>query len=222
MAIAEGSSTPHSLLRRLRDPRNDPAWTDFYARYDPLLRRFCRQINLDPQTSDELCARAWEGLAGKMRTFEYDPGKRFRHWLWIYFRRQALDFLKARRRDRLLLIDFSAEDEMKLLPQWLDRSSGSNLDGIGDEGGTRFDSAERNELLVKAEMAQQAVRKKVKATSWEAYWLVAIEELTFEEAAAKLGMTYLAVYKAVARVRSMLEAQGLKYLGMTDDGTSKG
>ena len=100
---APGSDTPHTVLNRVRDPRDEAAWLEFFAYCDPKLRRFARELHLDPHSTDEVCREAWHRLWIKIQRFEYEPGKRFRHWLWIFFKRQAIDYLKMRGRERHLL-----------------------------------------------------------------------------------------------------------------------
>jgi len=204
-------STSEILLSRVYDQRDRSAWIEFFTRYDALLRDFSRCLRLDQNTTDELLSIVWDRLWLKMQTFEYDPGKKFRHWLWIFYRRQALDYLKSRRRTRQHPVDFSSEDAELLLPSWCDRLRDEEPDEERNEGHARPEK--RDLLLARAEMVQLIVRSRVKKTTWEAFWLVQIEGNTTEEAASILGMTYLAAFKASRRVAKMLETEGKKFLG---------
>ena len=204
-------STSEVLLSRIYDQRDRPAWIEFFTRYDALLRDFSRCLRLDQNTTDELLSIVWDRLWRKMQTFEYDPGKKFRHWLWSFYRNQALDYLKSRRRARQHPVDFSSDEAEFLLPSWCDRISDEDPDDETNE--SRKSPETRDTLLARAEMVQLIVRSRVKNSTWQAFWLVQIEGNTTEEAAAILGMTYLAAFKASARVAKMLEAEGKKLLG---------
>src|SRR5262245_57658933 len=94
---ADGDKTSSTLLDRVRDWRDHPAWVEFHERYDSLLHRWCSRLSLDADTSDELCQRIWVELMARMRTFRYDPSRGFRRWLWRLFQSRAIDLLRNRR-----------------------------------------------------------------------------------------------------------------------------
>ena len=98
MEQGSGSTTSPALLDRVRDQCDHPAWVEFVERYEPLLRRWCRCYELDDQAADELCMRTWERLWSRMRTFLYDPSRRFRSWLRRFFHSRAMDDLASARR----------------------------------------------------------------------------------------------------------------------------
>ena len=95
-----GGTTSPALLDRLRDVGDHPAWVEFVERYEPMMRRWCRYYGLDDQAADELCLRTWERLWPRMRTFQYDPSRRFRSWLRRFFHSRAMDLLGEARRLR--------------------------------------------------------------------------------------------------------------------------
>src|SRR5262249_9733988 len=99
---ADDARTSASLLDRVRDWGDHPAWVDFHERYNPLLHRWCGRFSLDAETSDELCQRIWVELMARMQTFRYDPSRGFRRWLWRLFRSRAIDLLRQRRAAQVL------------------------------------------------------------------------------------------------------------------------
>jgi RNA polymerase sigma factor (sigma-70 family) len=209
--VVFGTETPYAILNRVRDVRDHPAWCEFYAFCDRHFQRFGKQLRLDPHTSEEVRREAWHRLWKKMQTFEYDPGKKFRHWLWIFFRRQALDHIKKRRREREVPIDFSDEQIQDLSPVWTDRLYGSDFDGC-DEGASVSPEGVRT-LLKATDAVQDAVRSKVKERVWDAFRMIAIEGVEIADAAESLEMSYLATYKAFRRVQGMLTKQGRLHVG---------
>jgi RNA polymerase sigma-70 factor (ECF subfamily) len=197
-AVPDEERTSGTLLDRVRDWRDEPAWAEFHDRYDPLLHRWCARFAFDADTADELCQRIWVELMARMRTFRYDPGGGFRKWLWRLFWSRAVDLLRHRRATRG---HFYQE-----LPSSL--SDRRRLDREPPEG----DQARAPALVLEAEKAQAAVRARVEAETWDAYWIVAIEDRPIREAADRLGKTYTAIYTGYKRVDRMLRAEGQRRL----------
>src|SRR5262245_21131416 len=81
--IASMSETTHpSLLARLRDPRDEPAWREFEARYRDLVRRFCRRKGLQESDAEDVGQFVFLALARTLPTFRLEPGRgRFRDYL---------------------------------------------------------------------------------------------------------------------------------------------
>ncbi len=76
-------------------------------------------------------------------------------------------------------------------------------------------------LVRQAEAAQAAVRSRVDAETWHAYWIVAIEDRPIREAAESLGKSYTAVYAGYKRVDRMLRAEGQRRLAALLDTNAK-
>jgi len=202
--VADGSTSP-TLLREVSDWHDHPAWVTFRGRYDPHLRRWCRGYGLDEDAVDEVCQRIWIELAGRMRTFQYDPKGTFRGWLRRVCDSRVIDFLRQRRADCLLCLDdCDGEVQAGLLGASIDPSERDDGEGAADPF--------RLFLLDEAEKVQAAVRSRVKPWTWDAFWLVAVCDWTVERTAKALGMTYTAVYAAKERVARMLCGEGKRVL----------
>lgn len=204
MPQAHGDTTSPTLLSRVRDARDDRAWAEFVARYEPLLRQWCRYYRLDPETCDELCQRTWERLWPVMRTYRYDPGRRFRGWLWSFFRSRAADLLAERTRVRAVSLESLPDGGAFLL------SDTDRPDDIDEEGGP--DGA-RPAMLAEAEAIQEAVRARVDEKTWRAFWMMRIEGRPPREVAESLGKSYAAVYYGALRVEERLRKEGQRRLG---------
>jgi RNA polymerase sigma-70 factor (ECF subfamily) len=98
MGRKDGCTTNPSLLKRIGDWRNSPAWHEFVCRYDRLLRSWCRDFGLDYESTDEVVQRIWIELARRLPTFRYDPGGSFRGWLRSLCYSRSQDLLRERRR----------------------------------------------------------------------------------------------------------------------------
>jgi RNA polymerase sigma factor (sigma-70 family) len=207
----DDARTSPSLLDRVRDWGDHPAWVDFYERYDPLLHRWCGRFALDADTADDLCQRIWMELMARMRTFRYDPSRGFRRWLWRLFRSRAIDLLRQRRTAQAPSLErFTPDDRRQPLLEY-EPGEGHDPEGQG-----------MSLVLIRlAEEAQAAVRARVDAETWRAYWIVAIEDRPIREAAEGLGKSYTAVYTGYKRVDRMLRAEGERRLAALVGSTSK-
>ena len=198
----DGGKTSPTLLNRVRDWHDHPAWLRFHGRYHPLLRLWCRRFGLDDDTSDELCQRIWVELMRRMRTFRYDPSRGFRNWLWRLFRSRAIDLLRNRRVTTLASFDELSSETLLRSPQ--DREPVRDAAEAHEEASAIF--------FQQAAEAQEAVRSRVDSETWSAYWCIAIEDQSVREAAESLGKTYTAVYSGYKRVDRMLRAEGERRL----------
>src|SRR5262245_44809599 len=91
--------TSASLLGRLRQGSADQtAWSEFVKRYAPQLYRWCKRWNLQDEDAQDVAQTVLVKLAEKMRTFEYDPSRRFRAYLKTLVHYALCDFLEARKR----------------------------------------------------------------------------------------------------------------------------
>lgn len=189
MAHAVHDTTRPSLLLGVADWSNHPAWVTFRDTYDPYLWRWCRRYGLDDEATEEVCQQIWVELAGRMRTFQYDPSRTFRGWLRCLCGSRAVDYL--RRREPVCPVDPDG-------PARPDEHDDPEPSG----------DLVRRFLFEQAEKVQEAVRAKVKPSTWEAFWLVAVCDWTVERTAAHLGMTCVAVYAARERVAARLRDEG--------------
>jgi RNA polymerase sigma factor (sigma-70 family) len=197
----DADKTSPTLLNRVRDWHDHPAWLRFHGRYQPLLRLWCRRFGLDDDASDELCQRIWVELMRRMRTFRYDPSRGFRNWLWRLFECRAIDLLRNRRVSTLPSIDdLSCEPSLRAPRDWDPFQEGGDPEGASSI------------FLQQAAEAQESVRSRVDSTTWSAYWIVAIEDRSVREAAESLGKSYTAVYTGFKRVDRMLRAEGERRL----------
>jgi RNA polymerase sigma-70 factor (ECF subfamily) len=197
-----GLTTHSSLLLRLRvAPGNDQTWAEFVRRYGPLILGWCRRWKLQQADAQDVTQTVLARLAERLRTFEYDPSKSFRayvrtvtHYVWC-------DFLEARRRP-----DTGTGGSAVL----------ERLDQVAarEDLVTRLTEEFDQELL---DTANQRVRLRLEAKTWEAFRLTAVESLSGAEAAARLGMTVPAVFKARCKVQKLLQEEVRRLEGAEAD-----
>jgi RNA polymerase sigma-70 factor (ECF subfamily) len=207
MSSDDSTRTSGTLLRRAADWRDSDAWQQFFRQYDPYLQSWCREYRLDHDVAGDVVQLFWLELAGKMRSFSYDPSRRFRGWLRTCFHWRVVDAIRERNRqdqparsiDDHGCADFDAS-HLAFLPAPFSE----------DDHGT---DAQRPLLLELAEEVQAAVRERVHLRSWQAFWHIAIDGWTTRQTAEALNMSYLAAHAAHRRVAERLAEEGSRRLG---------
>jgi RNA polymerase sigma-70 factor (ECF subfamily) len=174
-------TTRVTLLARLRqDPTDQAAWDVFVERYGRHIYRWCRQWKLQDADAEDVTQDILLKLAQKLRHFTYDPSRSFRGWLKTLAHHAWRDFADSPRRAQAAPGDNRAWELMQMLEAREDLVQ--KLQGAFDL-----------ELL---EVAQVRVRLRVAPQTWEAFRLVALENLPAHEVAATVQMQVALVYVA--------------------------
>jgi len=173
--------TPHSLLDRMRDPSDRPAWSRFVELFVPLVSRWVRQWG--ERDSDDIVQEVFSRLLTVMPTFEYREGGSFHAWLWTVSRNA---FLQSRRRMQAVPLDAVAEPAAPAEPD-------------GEE-----EAGYREYLLGRAMVA---VESDFEPTTWAAFRGFVLEGSPAAEVATGLGISANAVYLARARVLTRLRQE---------------
>jgi RNA polymerase sigma-70 factor (ECF subfamily) len=207
MIVDNGIVTSQTLLRQIWAPDNhDEGWRIFLERYLPLIHNWCRRSGLDRDDADDVSAAVMARLILAMRTFVYDPARRFRSWLKTVVDHQVCDFRRQRGRrpgDRAsghpdvhqILAKIEAPGAVEDLVDSLDQRLEHD-----------WQLAQQITVLVKG---------RVRPETWTAFWRTAIEKEPAGQVARSLGTSVGAVYMAKQRVARMLREEGLKWKGNT-------
>jgi len=195
------SSTRASLLARLsHNPADAEAWAKFVNRYGRAIFSWCRRRGLQQEDAEDVSQGLLFKLVTRMRTFVYDRAKgKYRALLKTLVEHEVYDFLEQRRR---AAVGAGGSEELECLLNAEARESLAH--GVMDQ----FDL----ELL---EIAKERVRLRVNQATWEAYRLLAEEELDPPEVAIRVNMRVGQTYVAKSRVLEMLreEVQRLEESG---------
>ncbi|HTU17557.1 MAG TPA: sigma-70 family RNA polymerase sigma factor [Gemmataceae bacterium] len=183
------SHTSPTLLGRLRqEPADQEAWAQLVERYGRWIYAWCRQGKLQDADAEDVTQMVLVRLAERMRTFTYDPSKSFRGWLRTLTRHAWSDFVNARQRGGRASGDSDTRTVLQTLP-------------ARDDLVARLEEQFDREVL---EEATARVRLRVEPATWQAFQLVAVEGLSGAEVARRLERTVASVFKAKARVQTML------------------
>ncbi|MEN9361874.1 MAG: hypothetical protein RL095_3409 [Verrucomicrobiota bacterium] len=91
--------TRQSLLRRLKDPSDESSWDDFRRTYAPYVTMLLRRMRLGPEDCEDLLQELMLICWRQLPQMNYDPEKgRFRGWLAVVTRNEALRWLKKQQR----------------------------------------------------------------------------------------------------------------------------
>src|SRR5262249_50284300 len=91
--------TRASLLLRLRDPRDQSAWTQFVDLYPPLVYAYARRQGLQDADAADLSQEVLTAVAGAVARLEYDPRRgSFRNWLFTIVRHKLSNWWLAQQR----------------------------------------------------------------------------------------------------------------------------
>jgi RNA polymerase sigma-70 factor (ECF subfamily) len=200
MESCDDTRTSPTLLRRSADWRDHSAWKELVARYDPLIQSWCWEYGLEDHFAAEVRQLFWIELADKLRSFRYDPGRRFRGWLRRCFHWRVVDAIRERNREQHAVRSLDDAGCGALEGPLLTCSS----PGADDDG----PELRRLLLLDLGEQVQAAVRAKVQAQTWQVFWHIAIDGWSTRETADALNMSYLAAHAAQKRVRDRLAEEG--------------
>lgn len=182
--------TSESLLLRVRDPRDRSAWDRFDAIYRPVVYRVARRAGWQHSDAEDLTQRVMASVAQAIPEWQKDNSKGgFRRWLYQIARNALISTLRTSRRD----IAIGGSD-------FLERSKAmesppSDIERLIDE--------EHHRSLLRT--AAELVRDEFHASSWQAFWLTTLGELTVPEAAEKLQLSTGAVYAARSRILRRLQ-----------------
>jgi RNA polymerase sigma-70 factor (ECF subfamily) len=180
-------NTSLSLLRRLTGTQPDTeAWDLFVARYGPKLLEWARRWNVSEDDSYELVQQVLVGLVEQFRNRRFESTRSFRAWMktnayrvWVRLQRQQQRQLRSVPvRDTKLLSVEAREDMLRLIEQ----------------------QAEAEAM----EIAIARVKARVQEKTWEAFKLLALDEVDGKTIAERLGMSIGSVYVARHNVQKML------------------
>ena len=195
MVAAPLPTTRVTLLARLRqDPTDQAAWGVFVEHYGRHIYRWCQRWKLQDADAEDVTQDILVKLAQKLRAFAYDPSRSFRGWLKTLAHHAWRDSVDNRRRAQAAAGDNQAWEQMQTLEARKDLIQ-------------KLQEAFDLELL---EAAKMRVRLRVAPQTWEAFRLVALENLPAAEVAATVGMQVAMVYVAKSKVQKMLRIEVLK------------
>jgi len=187
------NETPLSLLERLRQSSDEPAWHRLTELYLPLVRRWLHQHGLSPDDADDLTQEIMLLIVRELPNFDHSGRKgAFRTWL----RTITVHRLRGYWRSKQLRPDQALEEELDRL-----EDPKSELARLWDQEHDEFVTRRLLELI----------EPEFTTATWHAFRRQTVDGLSASETAAELGVSANAVLIAKSRVLRRLrqEAVGL-------------
>jgi RNA polymerase sigma factor (sigma-70 family) len=204
-------STRHSLVLRLRDPRDEAAWAEFVEIYEPLIYRLARHKGLQDADAQDLCQEVFRAVAKAIERWDPDPAKgRFRAWLFRITRNLLVNFLASQRRHVRGSGSTSVQELLEAQPA----------------ADAQAEAAFRAEFQRRAfRWAAEQVKNEFTTSTWQAFWKTGVENQPIALVATELqlspGAVYIARSRVLARLRERVEQltvdTGLNLGGAGDD-----
>lgn len=181
--------TRASLLLRLQQPDDERAWQEFVEIYQPLIERLAVRYGLQSADAQDISQEVLTRVAKAIPEWQHDPARgTFRGWLTRVTRNLTIEQFRLRARRPL------TNPESGQLEQFQ-----RNADSI-------FQLEQQRELFG---WAARKARDQFVPTTWQAFWLTAVEQQSPSEVAEQLGLSTGAVYiarsRVMARLRELIE-----------------
>lgn len=185
--------TRETLLLRIRDEGDERAWAEFMDLYAAFVFNYCRKQGLQTADTEDVVQEVFRAVAKSIRGFDYDPKQgTFRAWLFRVVRSKlANHFNKQKKRPATpgeTQLEYLADHESEASPA----------------------EAADWELEYKRRVFQWAterVKSEFKDTTWQAFWMSAVDEKPPASIAEELGISTGAVYIAKSRVVARLRKE---------------
>ena len=184
--------TRASLLIRIQDPQDADAWRQFFDLYAPVVYGFARRRGLQDADAADLMQDVLRSVVTTANRLNYDPAKgSFRGWLYTVTRNKIFNFLDKQRKQARGSGDSGAQQrlEQHAAPE--------------DEREEWDRDYERRRFA----WASERIRDEFQDSTWQAFWLTAVDGLNAKDAGAKLGLSPGAVYVAKSRVIARLREE---------------
>lgn len=189
--IPSPPETRASLILRLPDAADVAAWDELVSIYGPLVHRLAVRQGLQLADADDLVQEVFTAIARSVSDWlDRDDRGSFRAWLLRIARNTAVNFLTRRAYKPLGTGGDRAAELLADLPH--PKSELSDL----------FDLEYRREVF---HWAAEQVRETVADSTWQAFWLTQVEQLSIPDVAKQLKMNIGNVYVARSRVMHRLQ-----------------
>ena len=186
--MEQSPQTRPSLLLRIRDFRDEDAWNQFIELYAPLIYGYLRKRNIQDADAGDLTQDVLSSVTSTANDFTYDPQRgSFRGWLLTVTRNKMLNFVSRKKAQtgsgdsgvQRAIEEMTAEED--------DRS--------------QWDLEYERRLF---EWAAEKARSEFQESTWQAFWLTAVDNQSASAVAEKLDLSVGAVYVAKSRVTARL------------------
>lgn len=182
--------TRHSLIVRLKDEQNEPAWTDFALAYEPFLYRMAERQGVPARDVPDVVQQVLLAVAKSVDGWTDDgKGGSFRRWLSTVCRNVVIKFMTRERK----------QSSGRGGTQFVDL-----MNNVVDEPDQDQVQRYEHELIV---WAAEQVKDEFIATSWSAFWATVIDGRSVSDVAAELKVSAGSIYMSRSRIMARIKAK---------------
>ncbi|MCP4169835.1 MAG: sigma-70 family RNA polymerase sigma factor [Fuerstiella sp.] len=176
--------TRHSLIVRLKNQRNDLAWTEFVCAYEPFLMRLVRKQGTPDRYVADVTQQLLMTIAKSVDGWQPDgKAASFRRWLGCVARNVVIRFMTSERKQ---ITGQGGSEFLMLIEEITDTS-------IDAEQVKQYEQ----ELIL---WAAELVRGEFRENSWRAFWETETEGRSVAEVSRDLGVSTGSIYMSRSRV----------------------
>ncbi len=173
-------TTRASLLIRIKNARDTDAWTQFHDLYAPLIYRYARGRGLGREDAEDVRSKCYEAIVRQIPTFDYNKAKGgFKAWLRTMVDRRVIDLFRKRREQQ---------------------ADTGDLRGLEDNQPSPDEVWEKQWKHQHIKYCVELLRREVSQQTFEAFFMVVIDERPVAEVCDALGMNRNQIYKAKERM----------------------
>ena len=185
------NSTSASLLLRLKNARDQQAWSRFVHLYTPMLFRWAQSTGLQAQDAADLVQEVLTIVFRKLPDFKYDPAKSFRSWLRTITINKFREFCRRRSVSK----HAATQSALRFVADEQDASSD-------------WDLTYQRSLF---ESAMKILEPEFRPKTWQAVKKFVIENRPAADIAEETGVSVWTIYSAKSRLMARLreELKGL-------------
>jgi RNA polymerase sigma-70 factor (ECF subfamily) len=192
MGVESPESTRITLLHRLnQNPADERSWSEFVRIYGPAICGWLVHFGLQEADAQDVTQNVLLRLTAKLPQFRYDPSRSFRGWLKTLTHHAWHDFVTEAGYRHRGSGDTSVLDQLQ---------SVAAREDLAARVAATFDQ----ELL---EVALLRAKDRVAPNTWEAFRLTALDGLTPQDVADRLGVRVSQVYLAKHRVQKLVQQE---------------
>ncbi len=188
-------TTRASLLLRIKDRADAPAWREFVDLYRPMLVRFARMRGLAGPDAEDVAQHCLEAVTRHIESFDYNPSRGFRKWLRTLANNRVREL--GRKRGEL-------------------PGDTHDFDRPQDREPTPESAWQQAWMIEHLNYCLRQIRARVEERTYNAFHRCAIDEQPVEQVCRELGMTPDQVYVAKSRVTRRLGKMMTELLADTE------
>jgi RNA polymerase sigma factor (sigma-70 family) len=197
--VSPSPETRASLLIRVRDPADEPAWNEFVEIYQPVILRMARRKGLQEADAEDTAQLVLMAVAKAIEERPHDHQRsRFRTWLHRVAHNAILNALTRGKPDR-----GSGDSALLAVLHQQTAHGGPDSDLLRLE--------HRREVF---RWAARQIRQEFQSATWDAFWKTAVEGHSIDSVALALGKNRGSIYAARSRVMRRIQEKVAEYEGV--------